>query len=142
MTQSSGKTPHVIPELDRAGLREFGLIMAAAVPLLFGLFLPWQFERSWPIWPWVFGAVFLTWSLTAPDSLKPVYRVWMRFGHLMGRIVTPVILTATFVIAILPTGLIMRMAGRDPMHRRFDPEAETYRVPSVANGRERLEKPF
>ncbi len=142
MSQASGKSPHVIPDLDRADLREFGLIMAAAWPLLFGLFLPWHFERAWPVWPWLVGAVFLIWALAAPDSLKPVYRVWMRFGHMMGRIVTPIILTATFVITILPTGLIMRISGRDPMHRNFDPDAETYRVPSIAHDRKRLEKPF
>ncbi len=136
------KHAHVIPEIDRAGLRQFGLIMAGMLPLIFGLFLPWQFDGTWPVWPWVAGAVFLVWGLAAPDSLRPVYRGWMRFGHFMGRIVTPIILTATFVIAIFPTGLIMKLIRRDPMHRRFEPDAESYRVPSHATGRERLEKPF
>lgn len=136
------KQPHIIPEVDRSELRQFGFIMAGMIPLIFGLFLPWQFEGAWPLWPWIVGGIFLVWALAAPASLRPVYRGWMRFGHFMGRIVTPIILTATFVIAIFPTGLIMKLIGRDPMHRRFEPEAETYRVPSHHTGRERLEKPF
>lgn len=131
-----------IPELDRKGLREFGFTMAGAVAVLFGLLLPWWFDRSWPVWPWGVAAVFAGWGLVAPMSLKPVYRAWMKFGRMMGRIVTPVILTVTFYIAILPTGLIMRALGKDPMRRRFDPDAESYLVQSVPPPRERLERPF
>ena len=41
-----------IPELDRAGLRQFGLLMGGFVALVFGLLLPWLFERTLPLWPW------------------------------------------------------------------------------------------
>ena len=137
---SDWQTP--IPELDAKGLREFGFIMAGAVAVLFGLLLPWWFENPWPVWPWIVAAVFSAWALTAPGSLRPVYRGWMRFGRVMGRIVTPVILTATFFIAIVPTGLIMRLLGKDPMRRRFDPDAKSYLIDSEAAPVERLERPF
>ena len=42
-----------IPELDRAGLRKFGLTTGAIVALLFGLFLPWLFDFGLPRWPWM-----------------------------------------------------------------------------------------
>ena len=131
-----------IPELDRKGLREFGLTMAGAVVVIFGVLLPWGFDRSWPAWPWVVAAGFVAWSWLAPRSLRPVYRGWMTFGRTMGRIVTPVILTLTFYIAIVPTGLAMRALGKDPMRRRFDPEAESYLIPSEAPPKDRLERPF
>ena len=41
----------VIPELDRKGLREFGLTTGAAVIVIFGLFFPWVLDLAWPIWP-------------------------------------------------------------------------------------------
>ena len=131
-----------IPELDAKGLREFGFIMAGAIGALFGLFLPWWFDRAWPVWPWIVAAGFTVWALAAPLSLKAVYRGWMKFGRVMGRIVTPVILTLTFFIAILPTGLVMRALGKDPMRRRFDPEAASYLIKSESPPRERLERPF
>jgi O-antigen/teichoic acid export membrane protein len=131
-----------IPELDAKGLREFGFIMAAAIALLFGLFLPWWFEKPWPAWPWLLAAFFVVWALAAPTTLRRVYRGWMHFGRVMGRIVTPLILTATFFIAIVPTGLIMRALGKDPMRRHFDPDADSYLVDSEAAPAERLERPF
>ena len=116
--------------------------MAGAIAVLFGIFLPWWFGHPWPVWPWVVSAAFVIWALAAPRSLRPVYLGWMRFGRLMGRIVTPLILTATFFIAILPTGLIMRALGKDPMRRRFDPAATSYLIESQATPVDRLERPF
>jgi hypothetical protein len=42
-------THHVIPELDRKGLRDFGLVTGSIVAVLFGLFFPWLLERAWPL---------------------------------------------------------------------------------------------
>ena len=41
-----------IPELDRRGLRSFGLTTGLMVAALFGLALPWLLEHQVPIWPW------------------------------------------------------------------------------------------
>ena len=41
---------HPIPQLDRKGLREFGLVTGVIVIVLFGLFFPWVLERAWPAW--------------------------------------------------------------------------------------------
>ena len=75
---------HQIPELDAKGLREFGVVTGAIVAGLFGLFFPWVFDRQFPgefpWWPWMFCAVLGGWGLIAPNSLRPVYRGWMRFG--------------------------------------------------------------
>ena len=41
-------TEHTIPELDKKGLREFGLVTGGIVAGLFGLFFPWIFDRAFP----------------------------------------------------------------------------------------------
>ena len=46
-----------IPELDRAGLREFALVTSGVIVGLFGLFLPWLFDLKWPTWPWILAAI-------------------------------------------------------------------------------------
>ena len=131
---------HEIPELDRAGLRQFGLVTGGIVASLFGLFLPWLFERPWPLWPWVVFAILAVWSLTGPGSLRPVYRAWMRFGLLMSRVTTPVILGIVYFMVIAPAGFLMRIAGKDPMGRRLDENTRSYRVQSRKG--KHMEKPF
>ena len=133
---------HQIEEIDRKGLREFGLLTGAIMAALFGLFFPWLLERSIPLWPWLVGAVLGLWGLAAPDSLRPVYKGWMKFGLLLSKITTPIILGVVFFIVMLPIALIMRLTGHDPMARKFDDHAKSYRVSSRKIPRENVERPY
>lgn len=133
---------HAIPDIDRKGLRSFGLTTGAIVAALFGLFFPWLLERSIPLWPWIILAILGSWALVAPASLKPVYRGWMRFGLLLSKITTPIIMGLVFFVVVLPAGLVLRLLGKDPMHRRFDAAAGSYRIESVKPTKENLENPF
>ncbi len=132
---------HEIPELDRKGLREFGLVTGAIVAVLFGLFFPWLLERSIPLWPWVIFGVLGIMGLVVPNALKPVYKIWMRFGLFMSKIMTPLIMGIVFYLVVTPVGLIRRVFADDAMARKFD-ESESYRVPSQKADAENLEKPY
>lgn len=135
-------TAHEIPELDAAGLRRFALTTAAIVAALFGVLLPWLAGFGWPLWPWALALLLALWGLIRPASLRPVYRGWMRFGLLASRIMTPLVLGLVFFLLFLPIGLVMRLAGHDPMRRKLNPRAKTYRVPSRPLPPESLEKPY
>lgn len=130
-----------IPELDRSGLKQFALTTGAIVAGLFGVVFPYVFDVSWPVWPWVVFAILGVWAIVLPSSLAPVYRGWMRFGILLSKITTPIILTLLFLITILPGALLFRLFGKDPMHRSFD-DSTSYRVETKQPSVENLEKPF
>lgn len=138
---------HVIPELDRKGLREFGIVTGAIVAGLFGLFFPWLLDRPislippQPAWPWVIFGVLGGMGLLMPMALNPVYKIWMRFGLLMGKIMTPLIMSIVFYIVITPVGLFRRIFAKDSLAREFD-ETETYRVPSKKPSVKNLERPY
>lgn len=134
--------PTTIPELDRRGLRDFGLLMAAVIGVLFGLLLPWLFERGWPIWPWIIAVAFALPALVAPGILRPIYRGWMRFGLFMSRIMTPLVLGIVFFLVFTPVALILRLVGKDAMHRKLDPRADSYRVDRRGQTMGDLERPF
>jgi predicted membrane protein len=131
-----------IPELDAKGLRKFGLTTGAIVAGLFGLFFPWIMDKSIPVWPWIILAILLIWSLVAPASLGPVYRVWMKFGLLLSGVMTPLIMGILFYLLFTPIATLMRLAGRDPLRRRFDATARSYRIESEKISRNDLERPF
>ena len=133
---------HKIPELDRKGLREFGLVTGGIIAGLFGLFFPWLIERPIPRWPWVIFGVLAALALAAPLALKPVYHWWMRFGLLMSRITTPLIMGIVFYLVITPMALVMRLVGKDPMARQLREQSRSYRIESTATPPKRLEKPF
>lgn len=67
-------------------------------------------------------------TLARAAWLTPLNRAWMKFGELMGRVVSPLVLGAIFFAVFTPTGYVMRLFGRDAMCRRWDPAAPTYWV--------------
>ena len=100
-------------KLDKKHLRECGLITGAILVCLFGLFLPWLFEYKFPSWPWIIAGILWTLAIVLPISLAPVYRLWMKIGHVLGWINTRIILGIMFYLIFLPVGLILRLAGKD-----------------------------
>ena len=130
-----------IPELDRSGLRNFGITTGGIVAVIFGILVPYILDRGWPLWPWIVAAVLTGWALVAPATLGPVYRGWMRFGLLAGKIVTPIILTIVFVVTIVPTSIALTLMGKDAMRRKFD-SGPSYRVQSKQPPVENMEKPY
>lgn len=132
---------HAIPDLDRKGLREFGLTTGGIVAVLFGLVLPWLLGRPLPVWPWALLAVLGGWALAAPMSLRPVYRGWMRFGLFMNKIVTPVIMGIVFYLVVTPMALVLKLRGKDYLSRRFD-DSQSYRVKSERPVPENLKRPY
>ena len=129
-------------EADRQELRKFGLVFATGIILIFGLLLPWLFEHPWPTWPWIAAGILVTMALLLPPLLRPVYWLWMKFGHVLGWINTRIILGITFLLLFTPVALVFHLFGKDPMRRRLDPSASSYRIKSEHLPRERMEKPF
>ena len=133
---------HTIPELDRSGLRQFGITTGVIVAGLFGVFFPWLLNLGFVLWPWVLCGILALMGLVAPMSLRPVYKVWMRFGLMMSRFTTPLIMGLVFFLVITPVALIFKILGKDPMRRKLAQDQTTYRVSSARSARERLERPF
>ncbi len=133
---------HVIPELDKKGLRQFGLMAGGFVIGIFGLLFPWLKGSEIPLWPWILGAVFIAWALIAPSYIKHLYKVWMTIAMFIGSIINRIVLSIAFFGVLLPIGLIMRLTGKTPIQSDLDKDAESYRVISVLDKKEKMEKPF
>ena len=133
---------HIIPELDRKGLRQFGLTTGVAIVAIFGLFFPWMLNLDWPLWPWVIAVALWSLALIQPLWLRWIYRGWMRFGLLASRVMTPLVLGIVFFVMISPMAMVRRLTGNDPMQRALDPDRKSYRVQSKKSPSEKLEKPF
>jgi hypothetical protein len=75
--------------------------------------------------------IFLILSLVKADVLLPLNKLWMRFGFLLGMIVSPVVLGVLFFGLFTPISLFMRLFGRDELHLRSF-KSESYWIPKEA----------
>ena len=112
---------------DRGGVgsnRVFGWLMAAVAALV----TLWAWHHSHPAMPWAAGVslLFALLASLAPTWLLPLNRAWMALGHLLGRIVSPIVMALIYFGVVTPIALLARARGVDPMRRRFDREAKSY----------------
>jgi len=123
-------------------LRDFGLIMAGMLILMFGIVFPWLFSFSTPYWPFIAAFVFVVVALLKPMLLAPVNRVWLKLSNVLGWINTRLIMGLMFFVLIVPMGLVLRLLGKDPLSNELFKDAESYRVISKVRSKKHLEKPF
>jgi len=127
---------------DKQELRKFGFIFAGMFILIFGLLLPWIWDKPWPTWPWIVAAVFIAPALIVPAALGPVYHLWMKIGLVLGWINTRIILGLVFFAIFAPVALAFRLFGKDMLRQRLDASATSYRIASEHLPRDRMEKPY
>lgn len=120
---------------ERRKLRQFGFIAFAAFGALGGWVL-WRgglFGADFgaarvPVAAALgaVGAICALFSLFAPGANRYLYVGMMVATWPIGFVVSFVMLGVLFYLVVSPISLGMRLAGRDPLHRRFDKSAPTY----------------
>jgi len=108
----------------KATERSFGLVFTGVFALI-GL-LPLLAGHSPRLWALGVAAVFCVLALAAPKILAPLNRVWMFIGKVMHKVVSPLMLGLLFAVAVVPTGLFLRLKGTDPLRLKRDPKAKSY----------------
>ena len=114
-------------EVEGSSDRSFGVVFAV-VFLIIGL-LPLLHSGSVRWWSVGVSAAFGAVALTIPSVLAVPNRLWMKFGLLLAKVVSPIALGILFYLVFMPVGLVMRIANKDPLRLRFDPAAKSYWIP-------------
>lgn len=81
-------------------------------------------------WGWLIAsAVFLLIGLVTPGILHPLSRLWLRLALLLHRIVNPIVTGIIFFVVFAPVGFLFRLFGKDPLHLKMEPAAQSYWIP-------------
>jgi low temperature requirement protein LtrA len=123
-------------DVEMGSERGFGLVFAAVFAII--ALWPTIFYGAAPRW-WatLIAIMFVVVALFRSAWLRPLNFVWFRFGLLLGRIVTPVVMAALYVTTIVPIGLFLRLRGKDLLRLKREPERKSYwieREPGPAAG--------
>ena len=71
------------------------------------------------IWALVIAIIFFLLGLINSKVLTPLNKLWFKFGLLLGRIVSPLIMGIIFFFVVTPTAFIMRIIGKDLLNLKF-----------------------
>jgi len=127
---SSKSRTHENPERRdeiKAGTdRAFGFVFAAVFAII--ALLPLIDGGGVRLWAAAASVIFLAAALFFAGLLRPLNLAWHKFGLLLHKITTPLIMGLLFYTTITPIALIMRATGKDPLNLKFDPDARSYWV--------------
>ena len=110
-------------EIKISSNRSFGIVffivflLIALYPLLKGSDLR--------IWSLVISSIFLILGLINSKILTPLNKLWFKFGLLLGRFISPLIMGIIFFIVVTPIGIIMRLLKKDLLNLKYN-KKETY----------------
>ena len=91
--------------------KSFGIVFFI-VFLLIGLY-PLINQQDIRIWSLIISFIFLILGLLNSSVLTPLNLLWFKFGILLGKIISPIIMGIVFFFVVTPIGLIMRLFKKD-----------------------------
>ncbi len=111
---------------DRRELRKFGTIALIFFGCLaaLGIFT----GKKLPVVLFGFLAALGISFILVPDRLAPVYKMWLKIGHVIGKIITTLILTVLYFLVMTPATIIKRFLGGRPLPIKPDKTISSYWV--------------
>lgn len=104
--------------------KSFGIVFA----IVFLIIALWPLTGGGEIrlWSLSISCVFIGLAFLAPDLLTRLNIIWFKFGLLLHKIVSPIMMGLVYVLTIIPIGLILRLAGKDPMRMKKQDNVNSY----------------
>jgi len=103
--------------------RNFGIVFSI-VFLLISLY-PLLKSGDIRVWSLVVSFIFLILGIFNSKILSPLNKLWFKFGLLLGKFVSPLIMMIIFFFVVTPIGVLMRLFKKDVLNLKFN-NKETY----------------
>ena len=110
---------------EQSSEKSFGVVFSI-VFLIVSLFPPLIHSEGLRIWALVVSIIFFLLAFLAPKILVLPNKLWFKFGILLGSIIAPIVMAFVYFVTVLPTGLIMRLLGKDLLKQKLDKNAKSY----------------
>ena len=112
--------------MDRKSLSIFGLIWAAI--FCFIAIQPVFKGEILRVWAGLVSLAFVAVSLLFPKlyEITKFYPAWVKFGGIIGKFNSKIIITLLFYVIFLPIGIVLKILRKDLLGKRIDSGAKSY----------------
>ena len=98
--------------------RSFGVVFFI-VFLLIALY-PLLNNNEVRLWSLIISVLFLILGILNSKILSPLNKIWFKFGLILGKIISPIIMGIIFFLVVTPIGFIMKLLGKDLINLKFN----------------------
>ena len=104
--------------------RNFGLVFATVFAII-SLYPLW-FGKNIHLWACIIAFIFFFFTVFLPKILILPNKLWFKFGSFLSAIVSPIIMGMIFFLTVTPTGMIMRLLGKDILNQKINKKIKSY----------------
>jgi hypothetical protein len=119
-------------EINRNPSRRDLVVFGVGLPILVGLLGAQRWAHGSHLAAhviWAIGGVIALTFVAVPPLRRRIYVAWMYAVFPIGWVVSHVILAVVFYGVFAPTGVLLRLLGKDPMNRTFERGRASYWIP-------------
>ena len=98
--------------------RSFGIVFFI-VFLVISLY-PLLHGENIRVWSLIISIIFLVLGLLNSKLLNPLNKIWFKFGLLLGKIISPIVMGIIFFLVVTPIALFMRLLKKDLLNLKFN----------------------
>ena len=98
--------------------RSFGIVFFV-VFLLIALY-PLIGKGEVRLWSLVISLIFLILGILKSKTLTPLNQLWFKFGIILGKIISPLVMGIIFFLVVTPVGIFMRLLRKDLLNLKFN----------------------
>ena len=77
------------------------------------------------LWSLLISMIFFILGLLNAKILTPFNKIWMKFGEILGSVISPLVMGVIFFGIVTPTGLLLKLIGKDLLKLKKD-KKDTY----------------
>ena len=105
-------------EIKIGSNRSFGIVFFI-VFLIIAIY-PFLNQGELRLWSLIVSIIFLILGLLNSKLLLPLNKIWFKFGILLGKIVSPLVMGLIFFFVVTPIGILMRILKKDLLNLKFN----------------------
>ena len=103
--------------------RGFGIVFFI-VFLLIAIY-PLLSDESVRLWSLAIAIIFFILGIINSSLLSPLNKIWFKFGLLLGRLISPLVMSLIFFLVVTPIALLMKLLKKDLLNLKFNKD-KTY----------------
>jgi len=105
-------------------LQNFAFIWSAI--FTFVTLIPLLTRAEFRLWSIMLALLFLIIGIVKPFLLEKFYKIWTKFGELIGGFVSKIMLFVLFYIVFTPIAFLLRLSGKDMLNKKIDKNQSSY----------------
>jgi len=81
---------------------------------------PLKSQGDLRLWAFILSLIFLVLGILNSKFLNPLNNIWLKFGELLGRIISPIVMAFVYFLTITPLAFTLRLFGKDLLNIKFN----------------------